>query len=366
MSYATQTELNGSVSITNIKPSELEPHASKYASVSKTEIAVLLLDAENLQINPEAEKFLTTVCTCPIQIKIAFANWCSMGKLDIDLHGRGYDLIHVPAGKDNADGKMITFGSSIHERYPKAREVLVCSSDKVMINLCNHLQQHGLTVYQVSKQDEDITVLNSYTGKLVKQVANLVPEIPTIAQFIEQIKELIKAEQKRTQNIWIKLNTISKNYKSKYKLTIGQVAAKHFPGKKAKEIFINNPTEFVLHQIDQAAAVYITLFEINSNPVNSKNDPVSSDIKSPLLSNIATKLDLEQALKKIINELTIHSPGSYVNIGTLGSQFKQHYGKPITEQIKSLQLSGNFLKFFQSCNSFQLRETAKGWEIAIK
>ncbi|MBD2446276.1 NYN domain-containing protein [Nostoc sp. FACHB-152] len=366
MSYATQTELNGSGNVTHIKSSKLEQPASSLASVSKTEIAVLLLDAENLQINTETEKFLTTVCTYPIQIKIAFANWCSMGKLDIDLHGRGYDLIHVPVGKDNADGKMITFGSSIHERYPKAREVLVCSSDKVMINLCNHLQQHGLTVYQVSKQGEDITVLNSYTGQLVRQVANSIPEIPTIAQFIAQIKELIKAEQKQTQNIWIKLNTISKNYKSKYKLTIGQVVAKHFPGQKAREIFINHPTEFVLHQIEQAAEVYITLFEINSNSVNSQNAPGASDNKSQLLSKIATKLDLEHALQNIINELTIHSPGSYINIGPLGSQFKQQYGKPITEQIKSLQLSGNFLKFVQSCNSFKLRETPKGWEIAIK
>jgi predicted RNase H-related nuclease YkuK (DUF458 family) len=362
MSYTTQTELNGSESITNIKPSEAEQNAS----VSKSDIAVLLLDAENLQINAETEKFLATVCNYPIQIKIAFANWCSMGKLDIELHGRGYDLIHVPAGKDNADGKMITFGSSVHERYPTVREVLVCSSDKVMINLCNHLQQHGLMVYQVSKQGEDITVLNSYTGKIVKQVTNSAPEIPTVTQFIEQIKELIKTEQKRTHSCWIQLATISQNYKNKYKLTISHIAAKHFPGKKAREIFVNYPAEFVLHQIDQAAAVYITIFDINSEKsVNSKNDPVQND-KAQLLSNIGSKADLEQVLKNIISELTIHSPGSYINIGPLGSQFKKQYGKPITEQIKSLQLNGNFIKFVQSRNCFQLRKTPKGWEIANK
>ena len=26
-----------------------------------------------------------------------------MGKLDVDFHERGYELIHVPAGRDNAD-----------------------------------------------------------------------------------------------------------------------------------------------------------------------------------------------------------------------------------------------------------------------
>ncbi|MCC5638476.1 NYN domain-containing protein [Nostoc sp. CHAB 5844] len=357
MSYAKTTELNGSGSITQIPLCELEK-----AAVNTTGIAVLLLDAENLQLNPETEKFLTTVCTSPIQIKIAFANWCSMGKLDADLHGRGYDLIHVPVGKDNADGKMIAFGSSIHERYPKAREVLVCSSDKVMTNLCNHLQQHGLIVYQVSKQGEDITVLNSYTGKLVKLSANSVPEIPAIAQFIQQIKELIKAEQKRTHSCWIKLATISQNYKNKYKISISHVANKHFPDKKAREIFMKYPAEFVTHQIDQNYPVYITLFEIDL----SADAMQESAVKPTLPSSIATKLDLEHALKNIIIKLTINSPGSYIDIGPLGSEFKQQYGKPITEQIKSLQLSGNFIKFLQSCSSFQLRQTSKGWQIAVK
>ncbi|WP_228371539.1 hypothetical protein [Trichormus azollae] len=58
------------------------------------------------------------------------------------MHERSYDLVHVPAGRDNADGKMIAFGSSIHEVYPHAKEVLVCSSDKVMTNSCKNLQQH--------------------------------------------------------------------------------------------------------------------------------------------------------------------------------------------------------------------------------
>ena len=38
-------------------------------------IAGLLLDAENLQISTHTEKFLANVCNCPLQVKIAFANW---------------------------------------------------------------------------------------------------------------------------------------------------------------------------------------------------------------------------------------------------------------------------------------------------
>ncbi|BBD59974.1 hypothetical protein NIES2109_27670 [Nostoc sp. HK-01] len=361
MSYTKATELNGSGRITEIQSFEAEQTLVCAASGSKTEVAVLLLDAENLQINTETEKFLTTVCTCPIQIKIAFANWCSMGKIDVELHGRGYDLIHVPVGKDNADGKMIAFGSSIHERYPKAREVLVCSSDKVMTNLCNHLRQHGLTVYQVSQQGEDITVLNSYTGQLVTRSNNAVPEIPDISQFILQIKELVKAEQKRAHSYWINLATISQNYKDKYKVSITQVAAKHLPGKKAREIFVNYPAEFVLHQIEPNAPVYITLFEID----HTKDVVTESAANSPSTS-ISTKLQLEQVLNNIVSKLTSKSPGSHININLVGGEFKQQYGKSITKQIKSLQLSGSFIKFLQSCTSFKLKQTPKGWEIAVK
>ncbi|MFN6569377.1 NYN domain-containing protein [Dendronalium sp. ChiSLP03b] len=151
-----KTELNSLATIADVKLSEPDRSAANSFAVPKTGIAVLLLDAENLQLNNDTEKFLKEVCNYPIQVKIAFANWCSMGKRDIELHGRGYDLIHVPTGRDNADGKMIALGSSIHERYANAKEVLVCSSDKVMTNLCNHLQQNGLIVYQVSKQGEGL------------------------------------------------------------------------------------------------------------------------------------------------------------------------------------------------------------------
>ncbi|RCJ22224.1 hypothetical protein A6770_30000 [Nostoc minutum NIES-26] len=362
-----RTELNGSATITDVKLSKPDRSTANFLALPKTGIAVLLLDAENLQLNTDTEKFLKEVCNYPIQVKIAFANWCSMGKRDIELHGRGYDLIHVPTGRDNADGKMIAFGSSVHERYANAKEVLVCSSDKVMTNLCNHLQQNGLIVYQVSKQGEGLIVLNSSIAKIVKQFPNPAPEIPTVEQFIQQIKKLIKAEQKRTQSCWIKLATISQAFKNKYNFTITQVVSKHLPGKKARDIFINYPAEFVIHQVDEASEWYITLFEINQEKVvNGKNDGLASSTKaSPVLSSITSKADLEQALKNIINELTKQSPGSYINIGNLGSSFKQQYGKPITEQIKSLHLSGNFIKLLQSCSSFSLKQIEKGWEVGL-
>ncbi|NEU75446.1 NYN domain-containing protein [Hassallia byssoidea VB512170] len=355
-----------------LNPAKLELNGSSShstvtnGSLPQTKIAVLLLDAENLQINAETEQFLTTVCTCPIQVKIAFANWRSMGKLDVEFHQRGYDLIHVPAGKDHADGKMIAFGSSIHEHYPKAKEVLVCSSDTVMTNLCNHLQQNGLTVYRVSKQGNNITVFNISTGKKDNYSLNILPKIPTLEQFIHQIKELIKIEQKRTKNCWVKLATLSQMFKDKYQLTISQVVSQHLPGKKARDIFVNYPTEFVVHQMSEQSELYVTLFEINQvQQLDSSNDDIQqTNVAS--LSSINSNTDLEQALKNIIKKLTTQSSNSYICIGILGSKFRQQYGKSITEQIKSLHLNDNFIKFLQSCDSFELQKIGDRWHVALR
>jgi hypothetical protein len=78
-----------------------------------TGISLLLLDAENLKLDINSELFLASVCEYPLQVKIAFANWRnpSTGKQDIELYNRGYQLVHVPGGKDSADAKMIAFGA---------------------------------------------------------------------------------------------------------------------------------------------------------------------------------------------------------------------------------------------------------------
>lgn len=356
----SKLELNGAVAKLESSETSLTYNAE---STEQKGIAVLLLDAENLHLDAVTEQFLTTVCACPIQVKIAFANWRSLGKLDVELHGRGYELIHVPGGRDNADGKMIAFGASVHEHYLKAKEVLVCSSDSVMTNLCNHLQKNGLTVYRVSKTGEMLAVWNSATGKITNYDVSSLPETSPIEKFITQLKELITTEQKKHKNYWIKLTHIPQLFQEKYNLNIIQVINKHFPNQTLQDIFNNYPAEFAIHQHKEQSEVYVTLFgvyqisEITSQPTNET---------AALVSKINSKSDLEQALKNILIDLTKQSAKSYINVGILGSNFNQLYGKPITEQIKSLNISGNFVKFLQSCSSFKLKQTGKGWEVTVQ
>lgn len=365
--FDSQIVLDLIASIEQLNPENSDLNTTHLIQRQSPSITILLLDAENLQLNTNTEKFLTTICHCPLQVKIAFANWSNRGKLDIELHERGYDLIHVPAGRDNADGKMIALGSSIHERYHNVKEVFVCSSDKVMTNLCNTLQQNGILVYQVSQHGENIKVFNSATSETVNYSLKPLPEIPSVEQFIFQIKVLIKLQQKQTASYWIKLSILSKLFKSKYQLTISQIIAHHFPGKKARDIFINYPSEIVVHQIDENSELYVTIFEHHQpQSENSQDNPLPQTTTSKVLSNINSSADLEQAIKNILTDLSNLDNQQFVDISILGSKFYQQYGQPITEQIKQLQIGGSFVKFLHSCNSLQIQQVGKKWEVGVK
>ncbi len=249
---------------TNLKTSENQPNANDYNNKTEEQVSIkenqlitaLLLDAENIPLTPESEQFLTKFCTNPIQIKIAFANWQSMGEKDTEFYDRGYDLIHVPHGKDNADGKMIAFGSTIDEYYPKVKEILVCSSDNVMTNLCEHLQHKGLTVFQVSQHLSNLTILNGKTQETQNHTI-----LPSIEKLLSQIKEIIEEQERQTSNQWIKLSKICKLFKEKHSFGVNKVVSHHLPGKNIKNIFVHKP-EFVIHQIPERPEIYITLFKM--------------------------------------------------------------------------------------------------------
>lgn len=330
-------------------------------------ITILLLDAENLQLDAKTEKFLAAICTYPIQIKIAFANWSKMGRQDIEFHGRGYELIHVPAGKDSADVKMATVGSSIFVHYPTAKEVLVCSSDRVLSHLCTTLQTHGLTVYLVRKRGEIITVFNNRTNQTHTHSLKFVAEVPPIEQVISQIKGLIKLEQECTNNQWIKLSKISTLFQEKFKLTLTQVVSAHFSGKRARDIFIENPQDFVVHQLSENSEIYISLFAFLPQEESAVNDsmPIAS-AKTQSISQINSQAELEQVLMKMIDTVTAQSPGTYLPINVLGTQFQRQYGQPVTTVIKKLQLKCNFIKFLQSSRVFELKQTDKGWGVVLR
>ena len=262
---------------------------------------------------------------------------------------------------------MATVGSSIFVHYPTAKEVLVCSSDRVLSHLCTTLQTHGLTVYLVRKRGEMITVFNNRTNQTHTHLLKSITEISSVEQAITKIKEVIKLEQERTSNQWIKLARISSLFQEKFQLTLSQVVATHFPGKRARDIFIETPQDFVVHQLSEQSELYISLFAVTQGEGSAVNDSnEDSNTKSKNLIQINSKKELEQALVKIVEEATAQSLGSFLPINTLGTQFQRQYGQSVTTVIKKLQLKCNFIKFLQSSRVFELKQTDKGWGITFR
>lgn len=355
---------------------------------SNRAIALLLLDAENLKLDIPQENFLRNICTLPLQVKIAFANWKACGKYDEELHQRGYDLMHVPVGNDMADGKMIVMGSSIHDHYPTVQEVLVCSSDKVMTNLHTKLSQQGLTVYQVRKQqDGAIAVVNSHTGQTFICPKVVVPTIPPLETCIIRLKEILRTEQQKSGIPWIELSQVSKLFRNKYQFSISQLITIHQPGKRARDLFLDRPEEFVVHQASEQAALYIALFEAATATTLGKTEPqnsVESEKKGgatvSLSSNngksvqpnqlsaefpLKTAKDLEMAIAKIIKSST-KDPDGFVDISAIGSQFRTQYQRPITAVLKQLNINKKYPTFLQACTKLVVQQTGKTWKARLQ
>ncbi len=352
----------------DVETKETVLESSKTVEQSTGKIAILLLDAENLQLDIETEKFLAKNCRYPIQIKLAFANWRNMGKQDIELHKRGYELIHVPAGRDSADVKMATVGSSIFVHYPTAREVLVCSSDRVLTHLCNTLQTHGMLVYLVRKQGEKWTFLNTETGKVEVHRLRQLTVIPPLHEVINRLKQVIQQEQRSTSNQWVKLSKISTLFQEKCQYPISQVVSTHYPGRRARDIFLGHSNIFVVHQPTNESELYITLFENsvrNSSDSQKPNQQFGAEFSDPGKPGISSREELEEALAEIVNALTTDCSGSYVSLSSLGLEFRKHHGQAVTATIKSLEPGSNLPRFLNSCDSFKLKQTSQGYQVTL-
>ncbi len=328
------------------------------------QIAILLLDAENLQLDVATEQFLTSICSYPIQIKVAFANWRSLGKKDLEFHGRGYELIHVPPGKDSADVKMATVGSSIFVHYPSAKEVFVCSSDGVMTHLCTTLQTHGLSVYLVRKQKKKITVLNTKTGNLINHSTLSTPSIPTPEEFIGQLQAIILQEQKATGNSWIKLERISQLFQQQYHITISKVVGEQLPGKKVRDVLSNYPDKLVINQPTAESGIYITVFN-EGKEVKSAPESHIADYSQLSQSIASIAADLETALTLIVRDLTAKFKKTDIPITDVSSQFLKQYGISIKKTMEILELSDNFLELLESYANFRVTTIKGRYHVAL-
>ncbi len=254
-------------------------------------IAILLLDAENLKLKVNTEQFLAGLCDYPLQVKIAFANWKnpSTGKLDAELYDRGYELIHVPGGANSADGKMIAFGAAILYRYRDVRQIFVCSSDGLLNHLCNQLQNLGLTVFRVRRQNSILSVENLLTGDTNHYSCEREMEIPSFEELANQIGELLKAEHKSIDERIARFSSVAELFQERRTVAFNSTTS---PAALSQSV--QNEVTPVSEGSLASVAVYQNLPEIipdlNLNPIESLEA-----LKNILVEIIETaKLELKE------------------------------------------------------------------------
>jgi hypothetical protein len=342
------------------------------AAMLGSAIAILLLDLENIKLDLGEEKFLQTCCHYPLQIKIAFANWRTISsQQDVELNERGYQMIHVPAGKNSADMKMTAIGASLFVPYPNVKEVLVGSSDKDLVHLCNTLRLHGLNIQAVRKQSGVLTVFNLITGQTIHYPQSPAPLlIPSMAECLQGIKALVQSEQ-AAHNPWVKLSGLSKKFQDTYGFTLSQLMSHYEPGKKARDLFGDRPTEFVMHQPGGQGEIYICLFASDSSNA-SNHAPIAKSLvcEDPqptiIQPKIKSRQGLEKALLNTMKTLTPASKSNPVKITEFLSQFQKQQGQPVSYFLKALAINQKTVVFLKTCPAFNLELTDKIWQIELR
>ncbi|QKQ76599.1 NYN domain-containing protein [Nostoc sp. TCL240-02] len=291
-------------------------------------ISLLLLDAENLKLDINSELFLASICKSPLQVKIAFANWknLNIGKQDIELYNRGYQLVHVPEGKNSADAKMIAFGASILRSYPTVKEILVCSSDGILNHLCNELQNQGLIVYWVRRQGQNLHIDNRNTGKITYYSLSMATEVPSFEKVIEPIQDLIKTEE---ESINAKLNSlmdVATSFQERCEINI-----KHNLNHTEKD--------------------------------NSFVESIKDQEKQEDFTEISNRKILDKLLFKIIQDIHINSPQTKLSVSKLGTELRKITGESPNSIIKKLKLGSNFTKYLESSPTFTLKASRKEYEV---
>ncbi len=330
-----------------------ETHSSNQKLIQSTlEFSILLVDIENISLDVLAEDYIKKSCTYPLKHCLAFGNWKKLGQKDEELHERGYELFHVPQGKNNANHRMTNIGSFICLNYPGIREIFVCSSDKDLDILCNFLSKKDVIVYRVFKEINNLCIKNLKTEE-----ASLFPIISNskllkLETFIEELKQIIYQEIINNENNqqWFRISQISALFYKKHNLSLNQVVDYHFPGKKAKFIFGEYKNDFVIHNLPDTQEMFITLFDIKSITTTSSNH--SKNISQS--KSTYSKESIEKILLTIVQEEMKKDNSKKVESSKIASRFMLQCKIPITKALKEAKLPSQYKSFIQSTEKLEI------------
>ncbi len=318
-------------------------------------IGILLLDAENLKLNVNTEQFLASLCAYPLQVKVAFANWKnpSTGKLDAELYDRGYELIHVPGGANSADGKMIAFGAAILYRYRDVREVFVCSSDGLLNHLCNQLQNQGLTVFRVRRQNSVFSIENCRSGDTRHYSCDREMEIPSFEDLANQVAELLQAEHKSIEDRIARFSRVAQFFKERHTIAFNSV--------NSEAITVSDSAKYEFSPVSESPLSAVVVHQNVAQQQDVELVPVVNSHRIDSLDVFQNKIiEIIESAKNELHENT-------VSLVRIQKDFLDKYKSNADLIVKGfLGKNSSLLKYLQSKSTvFQVKSSGQKHQVAI-
>lgn len=352
------------------------------AALDPAGTGLLLVDAENMHPPEALETLLQTVGQYPLRYRLAFGNWRKLGDRDQELYRRGYQMVHVPSGKNSADIKMSLDAFLISLWNPSLREVFICSTDSDLLHLGHALLSLGIVPYRVSRRGNDFVIRNieTQTSQIVRGTVNsTMIKMPSLAQLKRWLKNLILEEQKAFPGKPITLGRLGKLFSDRNQMSVGQVLQNH-PNYRNLKHFLEAQEGFELCPLPDGFQIEVRLTEMRltemqltapeettaapmNPPPNQGPEPPSSTVA--VLQPIADAQTLEQALIKLLWSLSSQQTGGSIPLSVLSVHFAHVHQESLSTVLKRIGEPKGLPKFLAKCRSLRVYKQGADWQVAL-
>ncbi|PZV08190.1 MAG: hypothetical protein DCF32_05465 [Leptolyngbya sp.] len=354
-------------------------------------VGLLLVDAENMNPPEALETFLQTVGRYPIRHRLAFGNWRRLGRRDRDLYRRGYQMVHVPSGKNSADIKMAVDTSLITLQTPSIREVFICSTDTDLLHLGYALLSLGVSVHCVRHRDdgwfEVLNLARQTTQKVyfdcgegddpAAESAQQVIKVPTLAETGRSLKQLLTQAHQDDPDQPITIGHLGKLFRDRHRLSASE-ALQANSGYKTLGQFLKSHTAFVLSPLPNSKQIAVTLKPVTNDtpppepaipitvpPLNGfpgSEEAIGAVVIPPPITDAHS---LEQALITLLWRLSSGQTDSQIQLSVLAAYFAHIYQESMSAALKRIGEPKGLPKFLAKCRSLKVQQQGQDWRIAL-
>jgi hypothetical protein len=354
---------------------------------------LLLVDAENINLPAGLENYLKALGHDPIHHRLAFGNWHKLGRRDQEFHQRGYQMVHVPSGKNSADIKMCLYAFLISRWNPSIREVFICSTDTDLLQLGYTLLELGVLPYRITRHRDDLTVINvaeqktrvislsqidqkavpidltsdnsaTETKSVVESLAN--PEtvtVPTLDQMQDWLQTLILQEQQANPGQPITISRLGKLFRDRNLISANQALKANSNYKTLKQFLSAHPA-FDLSPLSGGQPVEVRLTASATEQTLTVQDN-SQNISRATTYPITNAHALEKALVKLLWSLSSGQSNNQISLSVVGTQFANVYHEPLSKVLKRIGEPKGVPKFLAKCNSLRTQKNGKDWWVTL-